>query len=189
MVRNYAEIAFTDAVKEEQQKFASRRTYERMEKSDRGTELSFAEADFIANRDSFYLSTLGENGYPYVQFRGGPPGFLKVLDSRTLGYADFRGNLQYITVGNLRTSSKAAIILMDYANRRRLKIYADAEILDAADVPELIERVEVPEYSATVERAILLHVQAFDWNCPQHITPRYTLDEIEKLSLMPKAAI
>lgn len=179
MAKNYAEIAFTPAVRLEQEKHGSRRQYERMERLERGTDLSFAEADFIASRDSFYIASTSENGYPYVQFRGGPPGFLKVLDPKTIGYADFRGNLQYVSVGNLKTNNKAALILMDYPNRRRLKLYAAAEIRDAADDPELTERLTVSGYKAKVERSILLHVEAFDWNCPQHITPRFTLTEIE----------
>lgn len=181
MVNNYAEIAFTESVKKEQEKHSSRQQYERMEKIARGTELSFAEADFILSRDSFYLATTGENGYPYIQFRGGPAGFLKVLDSKTLGYADFRGNLQYVSVGNLKTNNKAALILMDYAKRQRLKIYSTIEVYDAENVPELIEKLVMPEYKAKIERAMILHIEAFDWNCPQHITPRYTVDEINQM--------
>ena len=178
MAKNYAEIAFTPAVRTEQEKHGSRRQYERMERLERGTELSFAEADFIGGRDSFYLASTGENGYPYVQFRGGPPGFLKVLAAKTLGYADFRGNLQYVSVGNFKTNNKAALILMDYPNRRRLKLYANVEIYDASEAPELIEKLTVEGYNAKIERAVLLHIEAFDWNCPQHITPRYTMSEI-----------
>ncbi len=181
MAMNYAEIAFTAGVKKEQEKYNSRQQHERMEKLSRGTEFSFSEADFIETRDSFYMATVGENGYPYVQFRGGPTGFLKVLDPKTLGYADFRGNLQYISVGNLRENNKAALILMDYPNRRRLKIYATIDVLDEKDAPELIERLAIPRYAAKIERAIVLNLDAFDWNCPQHITPRYTMDELEPM--------
>ncbi len=181
MPKNYAEIAFSESVRKEQEKYNSRRHYERIEKIARGTELSFAEADFISARDSFYLATIGENGFPYIQFRGGAPGFLKVLDSKTLGYADFRGNLQYVTVGNLRHHSKAALILVDYPRRQRLKIFASIEVSNAADAPELIERLKLPDYKAKIERAMILHIEAFDWNCPQHITPRYTLDEINRM--------
>ncbi len=182
MAKNFAEIAFTESVKAQQEKYGSRRSYAKMEAQARGTELSFAEADFIAARDSFYLSTVGENGYPYVQFRGGPKGFLKVLDARTLAYADFRGNLQYISVGNLTRNDKAALILMDYAQRQRLKIYARIEVIEAQDAPELIAQLQDPEYKAQIERAMLLHVEAFDWNCPQHITQRFTLEEIRELN-------
>ena len=182
MAKNFAEIAFTESVKAQQEKYGSRRSYAKMEAQARGTELSFAEADFIAARDSFYLSTVGENGYPYVQFRGGPKGFLKVLDARTLAFADFRGNLQYISVGNLTRNDKAALILMDYAQRQRLKIYARIEVIEAQDAPELIAQLQDPEYKAQIERAMLLHVEAFDWNCPQHITQRFTLEEIRELN-------
>lgn len=182
MAKNYLEIAFTASVKAEQEKYGSRRQYERTEKIERGTELSFAEADFIAERDSFYLATIGENDYPYVQFRGGAPGFLKTLDSKTLGYADFRGNRQYISVGNLSVNNRAALIIMDYQNRRRLKIYARIEVLEAAAAPELIAKLENSEYQAKIERAVILHVEAFDWNCPQHIKPRYTIEEIKQMN-------
>lgn len=181
MAKNYAEIAFTSAVRAEQEKHNSRRQYERMEKIARGTELSFAEVDFIEARDSFYIATSGQNGYPYVQFRGGPPGFLRVLDSQTIGYADFRGNRQYVSVGNLKDNDKAALILMDYPNRRRLKIYARIRIFEAQDAPELIRKLEVPGYDATIERAMILKIDAFDWNCPQHITQLYTMDEIRQM--------
>lgn len=182
MAKNFAEIAFTDSVKAQQRKYGSRHSYERMERIERGTELSFSEADFIAERDSFYLATAGENGYPYVQFRGGPKGFLKVLDQRTLAYGDFRGNLQYISIGHLAHNDKAALILMDYARRQRLKIYAHIEVIDARDAPELIAQLQDPHYEAQIERAMLLRVTAFDWNCPQHITPRYTLEEVRELN-------
>lgn len=162
MAKNYAEIAFTESVKAKQEKYGSRRQYERMEAAERGIELTFAEADFISLRDSFYLATVGENGQPYVQFRGGEIGFLKVLDSKTLAYADFRGNLQYISVGNLSTDNRAALILMDYANRRRLKIFARIEVLDARDAPELIAKLENPDYKAKIERAMILRMEAFD---------------------------
>lgn len=181
MAKNYAELAFTPDVRKEQERHGSRRQYERMEKISRGTELTFAEADFIETRDSFYMATVGENGYPYVQFRGGPAGFLRVLDPKTLGYADFRGNLQYVSVGNLRRNNKAALIMMDYPNRRRLKIFATLRVFDSEDAPDLVERLTIPDYPAKIERAMVLHVDAFDWNCPQHITPRYTVEEFQLL--------
>ena len=182
MAKNYAEIAFTESVKAVQERYGSRRQYDRMEKLERGTELSFAEADFIAERDGFYLATAGENGQPYVQFRGGAKGFLKVLDSKTLAFADFRGNLQYISVGNLNKNDRAALILMDYPDRQRLKIFARVEILDAADAPGLSIKLEDPDYKAKIERVMILHLEAFDWNCPQHITPRFTIEEIKEIN-------
>ena len=182
MAKNYYEIAFTESVKAQQEKYGTRRQYERVEKYERGTELSFNEADFIAARDGFYLATTGENDFPYIQFRGGAAGFLKVLDSKTLGFADFRGNLQYISVGNLTANNRASLFLMDYANRQRLKIFARIEVLEAADAPELIAKLANPNYQAKIERAMILRVEAFDWNCPQHITQRFTIEEIRELN-------
>lgn len=182
MAKNFAGIAFTESVKAQQEKYGSRRSYARMEAQARGNEISENEAEFIGERDGFYLATSGETGFPYVQFRGGPKGFLKVLDPKTLAYADFRGNLQYISVGNLHRNDKAALILMDYANRQRLKIYARIEVVEAKDAPELIAELQDTAYKAQVERAMILHVEAFDWNCPQHITPRYTIEEVRELN-------
>jgi uncharacterized protein len=179
MAKNFADIAFTDSVKAQQEHYGSRQQYARMDRLARGTTLTLAETEFIAARDGFYLATVGETGYPYVQFRGGPPGFLRVLDAQTLGYADFRGNRQYITVGNLDRNDRASLILMDYANQSRLKIYARIEVMNAKDRPDMMERLLVPGYDAKIERAMLLHIEAFDWNCPQHITPRFTMEEIQ----------
>jgi uncharacterized protein len=137
-----------------------------------------AEAAFIAERDSFYMATISENGWPYVQHRGGPPGFIRILDDRTLGVADFRGNRQYISTGNLAANDRAALILMDYPHRRRLKIYAHAETRDLAADPELAARLIEPGYRAKVERGLILRLEAFDWNCPQHITPRFSEAEL-----------
>ena len=178
MPNPFAKIAFTDSVKQTQEHYGTRRGNERLENADRLDELTQDEASFISELDGFYMATVNQEGHPYVQFRGGPKGFLKVLDERTLGYADFRGNLQYISVGNLRTNNKAALILMDHARQARLKIFAEVEVVDAKDDPELIERLTVPDYKAKIERGMILHVKAYDWNCPQHITPRFTLEEI-----------
>lgn len=136
-----------------------------------------AEAAFIAERDSFYMATISESGWPYVQHRGGPAGFLQVLDDRTLACADFRGNRQYISVGNLAADDRASLILVNYPARQRLKILAHVEVSADADV---VARVALPGYRAKVERAMVFHLEAFDWNCPQHITPRFTRAEIEQ---------
>ena len=141
--------------------------------------LSDAEAQFIAARDSFYMATVSETGWPYVQHRGGPTGVLRVLDDKTLAFADFRGNRQYISVGNAAANDRAALILMDYPNRRRLKIYARIELKDLSTDPVLAEKLALPGYKAKPERALLLHLEAFDWNCPQHITPRFSDAELE----------
>ena len=179
MPNPFAEIAFTDSVKKTQELYGVRRANERLENLDRLDELTRNEVLFISQRNGFYLATVSENGHPYVQFRGGPRGFLKVLNEKTLGYADFRGNLQYISVGNLSKNNKAALFLMDYPNQSRLKVFAEIEVIDATNDPALIERLTMPDYQAKIERAMILHVEAYDWNCPQHITPRFTLEEIE----------
>lgn len=183
MSRRYTELTFTDSVKAAQEQYGTRDSGARMEQmavDDR--HLSPREAEFIAERDSFYMASVGEGGWPYVQFRGGPIGFLRVVDDTTLGYADYRGNRQYITTGNVRADDRVALILMDYPNRRRLKLMARMEVREAGDCPELVERLHDPDYKAKVERVVLLHVEAYDWNCPQHITPRYTVEEIRQLS-------
>jgi predicted pyridoxine 5'-phosphate oxidase superfamily flavin-nucleotide-binding protein len=189
MPNPFAKIAFTSSVKSAQEHYGTRRANERLENLDRVDELTFRETSFIGDIDGFYLATVNQDGHPYVQFRGGPKGFLKVIDERTLAYADFRGNLQYISVGNLNANNKAALILMDYAHQVRLKIFAEIEVIDAADDPELIGRLIMPDYDAKVERAMILHVTAYDWNCPQHITPRFTIEEIEAATNALRARI
>lgn len=136
------------------------------------------EIAFIGLRDSFYMATVSETGWPYVQHRGGPPGFLKVVDEKTLAFADYRGNRQYISVGNLAADDRAALILMDYAGQARLKIYVRIEAVPLDANPDLAARVAMPGYKAKPERILVLHLVAFDWNCPQHITPRFTGAEI-----------
>lgn len=180
MTHRFARIAFTESVKTAQERHGSRATYQRLEaRGETPDELGPTEAEFIARRDSFYMATVSETGWPYVQHRGGPPGFLRVLGPRTLGFADFRGNVQYVSVGNMARNDRVALILMDYANRRRLKILGRVRAVEAMDAdPELLRRVEVAEYRARVELILLIEVEAFDWNCPQHITPRYTEAEV-----------
>lgn len=179
MARNFAEIAFTENVKSQQEKMGSRRSYARIEAVAESSVLGVAEKRFISERDHFYLATVGETGYPYIQHRGGPKGFLKAVNDRTLGFADFKGNLQYVSLGNLTGNDRAALFLVDYVARRRLKIYARTEIVDMRTAPELMSALTIAGYPAVVERGFLFHVEAYDWNCPQHITPRYTLDELE----------
>ena len=136
------------------------------------------EAAFIAARDSFYMATVSETGWPYVQHRGGRPGFLKLIDDRTLAFADYRGNRQYISVGNLAADDRASLILVDYPRRARLKIYAHVEVVAPDADPELAARVAIPGDKAVIERILRLRLETFDWNCPQHITPRFTEAEI-----------
>ncbi len=179
MAHAYSEIAFTPNVKELQSLMGSRANYARFEQREAsGPPLGEMEAAFIAARDSFYQATVSESGWPYVQFRGGPAGFLKVLDEHTLGYADFRGNRQYISDGNLAGNDRVAIILVDYAQRLRLKLFGRARIVGLDDDLDLIARLELPDYRARIERGIVIDVEGSDWNCPQHITPRFTEAEI-----------
>jgi uncharacterized protein len=180
MSRRFAELAFTSAVKREQQKHNSRHLYARAEQAgDPGDRLGLDEQEFIGQRDGFYLATVSETGWPYIQFRGGRPGFLRVLDERTLGFADLRGNRQYISTGNLQHEDRVAIFLMDYATQNRLKILGRAEVHeDGPEATALIEKLRVPEEKTPPERAYLIHVEAFDWNCQQHITPRFSQQEL-----------
>lgn len=140
--------------------------------------LSENEIAFIASRDSFYMASVSETGWPYVQHRGGKAGFLKVVDEKTMAFADYRGNRQYISAGNLAVNDRACLFLMDYARRARLKIYAHVERLSLDAEPELTDLVSDPTYKGRAERVFKLRLEAFDWNCPQHITPRYTEQEI-----------
>ena len=137
------------------------------------------EAGFIAARDSFYLASVSQSGWPYVQHRGGPPGFLRLLDDKTLAFADYRGNRQYISLGNIQADDRVCLILVDYPRKARLKILAHMRVEDLAASPDLAARLLDADYPAKAERAYLLRLEAFDWNCPQHIRPRYTAAEIE----------
>ncbi len=179
MAKNFAAIAFTPAVKEMQELFGSRKSYARMEQDTYVDGLTENEIDFIGQRDSFYMASYGENQFPYIQHRGGPPGFLKVLDTKRLGFIDFKGNMQYISVGNIATNKNVALIMVDYPARARLKIYATAEIISLQDAPDLYSQLNLSEYKFKPERMMVFNVEAYDWNCPQHITPRYTIAEIE----------
>ncbi len=182
----YLDIATTPSVAAAQDKYGSAEQWARIaarggvDETTRGQRLSPAEAGFIGERDGFYLASVSETGWPYVQYRGGPAGFLTVLEPALLGFGDFRGNRQYITTGNVTANNRVSLFLMDYAHRQRLKIFGRIRIIDAADDPSLAERLTMPDYSARVERLVLIGVEAFDWNCPQHITPRFTLAELQR---------
>ncbi len=181
MANNFTEFAFTDSVRKMQEVYDTRAVYEKFEaKAPTRNVLTWTEKGFIARRDAFYLASVGENGWPYLQFRGGPPGFLKVLEDNVMAFADFRGNGQYISAGNFDATRKTVLFLMDYTKRKRLKIWAQAVVLRASDHPDLLAEVALPDYDATVERIFKFTVEAFDWNCPQHITQRYTLAEIKE---------
>lgn len=180
MAKNFAAIAFSESVKALQEKHGSRKNYERMEKLQVIDGLSENEIAFIDDRDSFYMATIGEKNFPYIQHRGGPKGFLKVLNNKRLGFIDFTGNKQYISVGNLETNNNVALIMVDYPARARLKIFAKATIVELDDNPELLAKLDLSEYKFRPERMMILDIEAYDWNCPQHITPRYTVSEIEE---------
>jgi len=182
MGRRFAELAFTPLVKEQQKQHGSRHLYERMERSnDPGDSLGPYERAFIEASDGFYIASVTETGWPYVQYRGGLKGFLHVLDDRTLGFADLRGNKQYISVGNLQHEDRVALFFMDYPHQTRLKLLGRAKVHEGtAEARKLIDQLRMPEEKTTAERAMLIHVEGFDWNCPQHITPRYTEEELGK---------
>jgi predicted pyridoxine 5'-phosphate oxidase superfamily flavin-nucleotide-binding protein len=168
MQKFVSDIAFTASVKAQQNRNGSREGYRKMaEKSDWRQEVDENLAAFIAARDSFYFATASADGQPYIQHRGGPKGFLKVIDSRTLAFADFSGNRQYISVGNLAENDRAYIFLMDYAHRRRIKLWGSARAVE--DDPALLDALTDPGYKARPERALVFTIEAWDVNCPQHI--------------------
>ncbi len=189
MAKNFAEIAFTEAVKKLQEKHGSRNSYERMEKFNVIDGLTEGEISFIQNRDSFYVATIGVKEFPYIQHRGGPKGFLKVLDSKRLGFIDFTGNKQYVSVGNLETNNNVSLIMIDYPSRTRLKIFAKAEVVELKDNPELYDVLDLKDYKFRPERMMVFHIEAYDWNCPQHIIPRYTVEDIQQAFLPQQAYI
>ena len=181
MGHKFAEIAFTESVREVQQELGSRKGYLSMTAGeDHNHLLSERERDFISARDSFYMASVSETGWPYVQHRGGPAGFMKVIDERTIGFVDFRGNRQYVSVGNLRKDDRVALFFMDYPNRQRLKLLGRVRLV-APEESGVLAELEVGDYRGRVERGFVIDVEAFDWNCPQHITPRYTQPEVDEL--------
>lgn len=184
MTHRFADLTFTDSVKAVQDQYGSKAHNEKLQaQAGPNDQLGSREAEFIAQRDSFYLATVSETGWPYVQHRGGPAGFLKIPGPNQIAYADFRGNAQMISVGNVSNDDRCSLILMDYPNRRRLKILGHMRVEDARAVsPEVVAQVELPGYRALVERVVFIDVAAFDWNCPQHITRRYTELEFDQFT-------
>jgi uncharacterized protein len=181
MARAFSEIAYTPAVRSMQERQGSARSYAKFLTPDapRNDRLGPDEAAFIAERDGFFQATVSETGWPYVQFRGGPAGFLRVIDDKTVGYADFRGNRQYISVGNLSGDDRVSLILLDYPNQRRLKLLGHARIVEAEEDAGLVASLTVPGYDARPERAVLITIEGYDWNCQQHIPQRFTIEELE----------
>lgn len=186
---NYQELAFSDAIKEIQEKKGSRSSYARMEKMSYTDGLTDQEMAFIESQDSFYMASYGENEFPYIQHRGGPPGFVKIIDANTIGIVDFVGNRQYISVGNISKNPKVAIIMVSYPHRARLKLYAEAEILDVESNADLYEKLKPEDYKFKPEQMMIFKIKAYDWNCPQHITPRYTVAEIKEVFDLQKKRI
>ena len=182
-MREYvSDIAFTDKVKQLQKTHGSRESYAQIEQGVGWQDTVTKQlADFLAERDSFYMATVNGEGQPYIQHRGGPKGFLKVIDDRTLGFADFKGNRQYISYGNLEENNKVCLFFMDYPNRTRIKLWGTAEVNE--DDETLIKKLTVQNYKGMAERAFIIHVKAWDRNCPQHILPRYTKQEIQDLDI------
>ncbi len=188
-MKEFLDIGITPSVRLAQEEMGTAHIWEKM-KGKRVFDLADErQADFIRARDSFYMATVSETGWPYVQHRGGPKGFIKVIDDTTLAFADFAGNKQYLSLGNARANDRAALILVDYPHRARMKIYARLEFVSAQERPDLAELTAVPGYRAKIERIAILHVEALDWNCPQHITPRFTQEEIAEAMAPVKAKL
>lgn len=180
MAYTYLDIAGTPSVRAAQEAMGTDHLWVGRELHRDSKRFTPRETQFVAERDSFYMASVSETGWPYVQFRGGPPGFLKVIDDRTLAFADYSGNRQYISLGNFAADARAALILVDYPRRARMKMYARVETVAPDANPTLTAQVTVSAYKAKIERVFLLRLEAFDWNCPQHITPRFTEAQIEE---------
>jgi hypothetical protein len=181
MGHQFSNIVFTPAVRALQEADGSRAGYA---KNDLGEphhdRLGEREAAFIGMRESFYMASVTETDWPYIQHRGGPAGFLRVIDEKTIAFADFRGNRQFVSVGNLAKNDRVALFLMDYPHQARLKILGHAKVIELKDDPALAAKLVLPGYRAKPERAFVITVEAFDWNCPQHITQRFTLADVER---------
>lgn len=179
MAYTFGSLVFTPVIKALQERYGSRRQYAKRENSSNSAEgIGPGEIQFLAERDSFYMASVGATGWPYVQHRGGPKGFLKVIDEHTVAFADFRGNKQFITTGNLMTDDRVALIFVDYPRQARLKMIGHVTIAEGAEAKEWLDKTRDPDYDAVVERVFVIHVEALDWNCQQHITPRFTEEQI-----------
>jgi predicted pyridoxine 5'-phosphate oxidase superfamily flavin-nucleotide-binding protein len=187
MADKFMQLVLTAAVQRTQDKYFGK--HQVVENAPKTDPLTRSEAYFIASRDSFYLATVSETGWPYLQHRGGQPGFVKVLGPNLIGFADFKGNRQLVSTGNLDTSDRVALFMMDYPQRTRLKLLGHARVLDAREHPELVDRLAPEPLRSNVERLFLIRVISYDWNCPQYITPRFTAAEMEKYTAPLKARI
>jgi predicted pyridoxine 5'-phosphate oxidase superfamily flavin-nucleotide-binding protein len=179
MSYGFLDIAVTPSVRAAQAKMGAEQIWQDFKGHRQFDRFTADEAAFIAERDSFYMATVSQTAWPYMQHRGGPRGFLKLVDERTLAFADYRGNRQYISTGNVAANDRACLFLMDYPQRARLKIYAHVDTLSLADDASLTELVSVPGYRAKIERIFRLRLEAFDWNCSQHITPRFSEEQVD----------
>jgi len=181
-VKNFADIAFKDEVKKYQEQMGSQKQYSKLDTMEMNIELGPLECAHIKARDSFYMATVNSKGFPYVQFRGGPKGFLKILDEKTVGIIDFGGNRQYISTGNLRENNNVVLFLMNYIDKKRLKIWSETEVLSIDELKEkdLFEKLHNQDYKAKEERGHIFHIKAFDWNCLRYISQKYTLEEISQ---------
>jgi len=181
MAYTFGSLVFSPVIKALQERYGSRQQYAKREASGFSQDgLGPAETEFLAECDSFYMASVGATGWPYVQHRGGPKGFLKIIDEHTLAFADFRGNKQFVSTGNLMTDDRVALILVDYPRQARLKILGRVKILEGTEAKEWVVKLSDKEYEAGVERVFIIHVEAFDWNCQQHITPRFTEEQIRE---------
>ncbi len=190
MPRAFSRIAYTPSVRRAQERYGSRADNAGFDTDPQARDrVTPQERAFIENADTFFMASVGQTGWPYVQHRGGPRGFLKVLDERTIGFADFAGNRQYISAGNLDHDDRVVLILMDFARRARLKIWGRARVVDEGEEPALLARLEAPSYPARVERAYVITVEAFDFNCPQHITQRFSQQELVQMASDPEGRL
>src|SRR5262249_13111967 len=187
MADKFMQLVLTPAVQRAQDKYFGK--HQVVENPPEIDPLTRSEAYFIASRDSFYMATVSETGWPYVQHRGGPSGFVKVLGPNLIGFADFKGNRQLVSAGNLDTIDRVALFMMDYPHRTRLKLLGHARVLDAREHPELVEQLAPESLRSKVERLFLIQIISYDWNCPQYVTPRFTGAEIENYTAPLKARI
>ena len=187
MADKFMQLVLTPAVQQAQEKYFGK--HQVVKDAPETDPLTRSEEYLIASRDSFYMATVSETGWPYMQHRGGPPGFVKVLGPNLLGFADFKGNRQLVSAGNLEINDRVALFMMDYPNRTRLKLLGHARVLDAREHPALVDQLAPEPLRSKVERLFLVEVVSYDWNCPQYITPRFTAAEVENFVAPLKARI
>ncbi|MEO8351327.1 MAG: pyridoxamine 5'-phosphate oxidase family protein [Chthoniobacteraceae bacterium] len=187
MADKFMQLVLTPAVQRAEDKYFGK--HQVVEHAPEVDALTQDEADFISSRDSFYMASVSETGWPYVQHRGGPVGFVKVLGPSLLGFADFKGNRQLVSTGNLDVTDRVALFMMDYPRRTRLKLLGHARVLDAREHSELVEQLAPEALRSKVERIFMIQIVSYDWNCPQYITPRFTAEEVEEYAAPLKARI